>query len=114
MMMSQRRGVLLQHPWFQALEPAQVPVAIDECLTFAVHDLAALAEGNLSQDGRRRLAAHLSRCHTCMATLHAIVEDTQPGRGSGDHSLAAWLATVVATAGESLRDGADSDKSNNT
>jgi hypothetical protein len=71
----------------------------DDCTTFAIHDLAALAEGNLSPDGMERLARHLRQCHACMATLAAIVDEAQPSEGTGDMGLAAWIARAMATSG---------------
>jgi hypothetical protein len=97
----QRRGILLRSPLFENPQPAQVPVATDDCEIFAIHDLAALAEGNLSPDGMRRLAGHIHECPTCRATLAAIVEDTQSSRGTGDTAVSAWLA--MATPLEDLR-----------
>jgi anti-sigma factor RsiW len=41
----------------------------------ALHDLAALSEGNLSPAGRRRLAGHLAHCRACQrlfAYIHVI------------------------------------------
>jgi hypothetical protein len=98
--MTFQRRILLQPPLFEAVRPTQVPGIPEECSSFAIHDLAALAEGNLSREGMKRLATHLPQCQTCTATLLAVVEDTQPGRGTGDHSLAAWLA-VMATSEDS-------------
>jgi hypothetical protein len=68
----------------------------DDCTIFAIHDLAALAEGNLSPEGVERLARHLRRCHTCMATLAAIVDEAQPSEGTADMELAAWIARAMA------------------
>ncbi|HEX8113408.1 MAG TPA: hypothetical protein VF516_37015 [Kofleriaceae bacterium] len=69
-------------------------MTFDECSGFAIHDLAALAEGNLSPQGLQRLAGHLRRCQTCAATLIAIVEDAHAGPGGEPHRLADWLSSV--------------------
>jgi anti-sigma factor RsiW len=58
-----------------------------------MHDLAAVADGNLSPQGLQRLTDHLRRCQTCTATLTAVVEDTRAARGES-HRLAAWLSSV--------------------
>jgi anti-sigma factor RsiW len=94
-MMSLKRSILLQPRLFPASRSSQASVTSEECWSFAIHDLAALADGNLSQDGLRRLAGHLRRCQTCTATLAAIVEDARATRGSEGNRLAAWLAAAV-------------------
>jgi anti-sigma factor RsiW len=72
-------------------------VTIDDCSRFAIHDLAALAEGHLSQDGLHRLARHLRSCHRCRATLALIVQDTELDHGSSaPRRLAAWLDSGAA------------------
>jgi hypothetical protein len=92
--MAQRRGILLQPKLFHASRPAELPVALEDCKSFAIHDLAALAEGNLSFEGQRRLTRHISHCRTCSATLAAIVEDARGRRGFGERDLASWLAAA--------------------
>jgi anti-sigma factor RsiW len=92
-----------------AREP-QAPAILEECSTFAIHDLAALADGQLSQDGMRRLASHLPTCRTCMATLVALVEDIEHGEASGNHDLAALLAVAnSARTAECGGPGGDAD-----
>lgn len=59
-------------------------------------DLAAFSEGTLSPAGRRRLFAHLARCHTCrlvLASLDAepppaepVAPDSHPDAGLVAHS----------------------------
>jgi hypothetical protein len=49
----------------------------------AVHDLAALSEGNLSCSGKRRLARHLSRCQACTVVLASLVKDADAQRLTG-------------------------------
>jgi predicted anti-sigma-YlaC factor YlaD len=44
----------------------------------ALHDLAALEDGNLSPAGKRRLAAHLAECPSCTRLLAALAADA-PG-----------------------------------
>ncbi len=92
--MARGRGNRLHPLQLQASRPDPALVTFDECSSFAIHDLAALAEGNLSPQGRQRLAGHLRRCQTCMATLIAIVEDAHAGPGGETHRLAAWLSSV--------------------
>jgi hypothetical protein len=62
----------------------------------ALHDLAALEDGNLSQAGKRRLAAHLARCPSCAQVLAARAADVpgldrelDPGRTEAAHDPAA-------------------------
>ena len=86
---------------------SQAPVLFEGCSTFAVHDLAALADGHLSQEGKRRLASHLPTCRICMATLVALVEDTQHGEASGNHDLARLLAAT--TGGRGIERSYDDD-----
>lgn len=90
-------------------------VALDDCSTFAVHDLAALADGNLSEDGLGRLARHIPQCRTCRATLAVMIEESRrghevPASGEG-YDLAAWIA--AASVGRNLMtkiaDGDDSE-----
>jgi hypothetical protein len=54
----------------------------------AVHDLAALSEGNLSTTGKQRLAEHLSRCPACHVVLASLLDDPPDGAPSGE---ASWL-----------------------
>jgi anti-sigma factor RsiW len=67
----------------------------DDCSSFAIHDLAALSDGNLSPEGIARLAGHLRRCETCMRTLAAIIEDAPSARGTNDVTEAAMLARTI-------------------
>src|SRR5262245_34719957 len=94
------------------------PVALEDCSTFAIHDLAALADGNLSEEGLRRLANHIPQCRTCRATLAALINESQnsPGatasEGPGSYDLTAWLD--AAAGGRNLMakiaDGDDIDQ----
>lgn len=43
--------------------------------SFALHDLAALSERNLSPAGRRRLAQHLATCDACRTVLASWLSD---------------------------------------
>lgn len=54
-------------------------------------DLAALEEGRLSEGGMRRLAAHVSRCATCMAVLVSLIKDVQEAAGTGAHAMSTWV-----------------------
>ncbi|HET9620412.1 MAG TPA: hypothetical protein VFP84_03520 [Kofleriaceae bacterium] len=74
----------------------------DDCAAFAIHDLAALADGHLSFEGTRRLTAHLRQCETCMATLAAIVDEVPVARGTRDVSEAARRAKAVLDAAAEL------------
>ena len=87
-------------------EPTSAPhdrpsvVTLEDCSTFAIHDLAALADGNLSEEGLRRLANHVLQCRTCRATLAALIEESQNSpvapatAGPGSYDLAAWLGAA--------------------
>lgn len=52
----------------------------------AIHDAAALREGNLSREGIRRLADHLTRCESCRILIAAIVDDSLRAESTGNHS----------------------------
>jgi len=96
----------------RALEEAERPEAPeidDECSTFAIHDLAALADGQLSDAGIQRLARHLPTCRTCMATLVALVEDSEPGEAPGTEKLAALLAATTSARKRTDVDDVDDD-----
>ena len=93
------------------------PVALEDCSTFAIHDLAALADGNLSEEGLRRLASHIIQCRTCRATLAALIDESQnsPGATTSErpsYDVTAWLK--AAAGGRNLMikivDGDDSDQ----
>jgi len=102
--MGRRRGMLLHPPQVQPwLDQARVTSG--ECAGFAIHDLAAVADGNLSPQGLQRLTDHLRGCPTCTATLVAIVEDGKARRGGESHRLAAWLAAVPWPGGPRTRGG---------
>jgi hypothetical protein len=45
---------------------------------FAMHDVAALCEGNLSQLGKYRLAIHLTRCQACRTALASLYGNARP------------------------------------
>lgn len=56
-----------------------------------LHDLAALSEGNLSSEGSRRLAHHLTSCHLCKQLFVAMFSTVAPveaamGEGEADDS----------------------------
>jgi hypothetical protein len=51
----------------------------------AVLDLAALSEGNLSEDGLRRLAGHIRQCPTCAAVFASLHGESH--RASSDHEV---------------------------
>lgn len=103
----QRRGTWLRSPALQDHGATRVPTAVEDCSGFAIHDIAALAEGNLSPGGMRRLARHIPGCATCGATLAVIIDDMQPGRGADNQGLAAWLA--MASGAEDAHECPDPD-----
>lgn len=70
-------------------------MAHDDCADFAIHDLAALSEGNLSPEGIERLAGHLQHCEACVATLVTLVGDAAPARGTADVTAAANLVKTL-------------------
>jgi len=51
----------------------------------AVLDLAALSEGNLSEDGLRRLADHIQRCPTCAAIFVSL--HGEPHGANSNHEI---------------------------
>lgn len=106
--MGRRRGALYHRPEFQASTRDPARGTFHECVRFAMHDLAAVADGNLSPQGLQRLTDHLRRCPTCTATLAAVVEDTRAARGES-HRLAAWLSRVPWPGRPGIA-GADTDR----
>jgi hypothetical protein len=50
----------------------------------AIHDLAALGEGNLSATGRRRLAAHLAQCRMCKRVLATWIRERDAAQDADD------------------------------
>jgi hypothetical protein len=52
---------------------------------FAIHDAAALREGNLSPDGIRRLANHVVQCDSCKILIAALVVEAQRAESTGNH-----------------------------
>jgi anti-sigma factor RsiW len=77
-------------------------VALEDCSTFSIHDLAALADGNLSEEGLRRLANHIPQCRICRATLAALIEESQNNPGAtaserpGGHDVTAWVDAAAS------------------
>lgn len=60
----------------------------DDCpSSSAVHDLAALGDGMLSEHGMRRLAGHVSRCRPCMIVLVSLANDAQEIDAAGSRPL---------------------------
>lgn len=53
----------------------------------AVHDLAALSEGGLSEDGMRRLALHLYQCGACRLVFTSMVSETTRAECTDQHAI---------------------------
>jgi hypothetical protein len=76
-----------------ALGSLDSPTVWKECsCSSSALDLAALEEGHLSEQGMRRLAAHMSKCKTCMAMLALCVKDSQSADSSGVYQTATWFS----------------------
>lgn len=66
-----------------------------ECEEFAILDLAALGDGNLSREGQRRLAHHATRCHTCRELIAMIADEVRGTPASTAHHRPAWSTATA-------------------
>jgi len=90
-----------------------VPLPVGETCSCssAVHDLAALSEGNLSREGKRRLASHLVRCQSCKQVLVLLADEAPAAGSTGNRRLESWLDDVsrldraLDTSGTTVVDG---------
>lgn len=57
-----------------SLQPPEAEAATAGCET-SLLDIAALADGQLSADGKRRLLAHIAGCDACRRVMHDMMED---------------------------------------
>lgn len=90
-MASRQKGIPSQ------ITPPQVAHAAEDCMasegcSSAVLDLAALREGNLSEAGLRRLAAHLHHCAPCRALFAALAQDAESAPSTEERDLLSELA----------------------
>ena len=90
-MASQQKGLLSQ------IMPSQNTQAVEDSMesegcSSAVLDLAALSEGNLSDEGLRRLAGHLHRCSPCRALYTSLVKDAESALRAEDRDLMSGIA----------------------
>jgi hypothetical protein len=82
-------------PW--TAHAGQAPIPDDCTRSSAIHDLASLSEGNLSDEGKRRLAGHVPHCAVCRTALASLIRDAQQSQSTGNHQIA-WLASLATSA----------------
>lgn len=95
-MVSQDKDMLSQITPVQNTQAAQDSRVSEGCSdSFAILDLAAFSEGNLSQEGMQRLATHVRQCETCRIQLASVIRDSQRSQSSGDKRSIVQLCTLI-------------------
>ncbi|HEX8110877.1 MAG TPA: hypothetical protein VF516_24260 [Kofleriaceae bacterium] len=83
--------MLSQNTPSQITQAAEDSMASDGCSS-AVLDLAAFSEGNLSDEGLRRLAGHLQQCSPCKALFASLAKDAESALRAGGHDVMSGIA----------------------
>lgn len=108
-MASQQKDMRSQITRSQITQAVEDPMSSEGCSS-ATLDLAALGEGNLSQDGLQRLASHLHRCSSCRALFASLVKDAESAPPTGNHDRLTKVGAIgsgknsASTVGTNSRD----------
>lgn len=80
-----RRGTQEEEPGGDHPVPDEAPPSSCDDAD-ALHDIAALQDGNLSRAGVRRLADHLGQCGSCRILVALLVAESTRADSSATHS----------------------------